>query len=136
MKGYKTIVFTESLVSRINDILTEVDKVQSIIDKETFIREVETQGWFGKKKIHREPWDKSEIHSFMKKYIMYGTPVHKCFFIQLSNFLNVCDIVYKIEKTSFHTKLKTLQTLSNNTNSDNEALIDNELYSVLLEVVN
>ena len=53
MKGYKSVVFTEGLVNRIKDILTEVNKVQSIIDKETFIREVETQGWFGKKKIHR-----------------------------------------------------------------------------------
>ena len=136
MKGYKKVVFTEGLVSRINDTLTEVDKIQSVIDKESFIKEVKTQGWFGKKKIHYVPWDKCEIHSFLKKHVVVGTIVYRCFFIQLSHFLNGCDIVYGIEKTSFYTKLKTLQTLSSNTSSDNEALIDDELYSVLLDVVN
>ena len=135
MKGYKKVVFTEGLISRINDILTEVDKIQSIIDKETFIREVETQGWFGKKKIHREYWNITEFHNLLMKHVFKGSIIHKCFNIKLVRISGVCDIVYGIVKTDFYIRLKTLQTLSNDTYSGNEALVDDELYSVLLEVV-
>ena len=82
MKGYKTVVFTEGLVSRINDILTECDKVQSIIDKETFIEEVETQGWFGRKKTHREYWNITEFHNLLMKHVFKGSIIHKCFNIR------------------------------------------------------
>ena len=132
MKGYKKVVFTEGLISRINDILTEVDKIQSIIDKETFIREVETQGWFGKKKIHR---DITELHNLLMKHVFKGSIIHKCFNIKLVRISGVCDMVYGIVKTDFYIRLKTLQTLSNTIHSDNEALIDDVLYSVLLEVL-
>ena len=132
MKGYKKVVFTEGLISRINDILTEVDKIQSIIDKETFIREVETQGWFGKKKIHREY---SEFHNLLMKHVFKGSIIHKCFNIKLVRISGVCDMVYGIVKTDFYIRLKTLQTLSNTIHSDNEALIDDVLYSILLEVL-
>ena len=132
MKGYKKVVFTEGLVSRINDILAEVDKIQSIIDKETFIREVETQGWFGKKKIHR---DITELHNLLMKHVFKGSIIHKCFNIKLVRISGVCDMVYGIVKTDFYIRLKTLQTLSNTIHSDNEALIDDVLYSVLLEVL-
>ncbi len=135
MKGYKTVVFTEGLVDRINDILTEVDKVQSIIDKETFIREVETQGWFGRKKTHREYWSITEFHNLLMKLVFKGGIIHKCFNIKLVRISGVCDMVYGIVKTDFYIRLKTLQTLSNTIHSDNEALIDDVLYSILLEVL-
>lgn len=135
MKGYKKVVFTEGLISRINDILTEVDKIQSIIDKETFIREVETQGWFGKKKIHREYWNITEFHNLLMKHVFKGSIIHKCFNIKLVRISGVCDMVYGIVKADFYIRLKTLQTLSNTIHSDNEALIDDVLYSVLLEVL-